>query len=130
MDLRPPPPHPHKQKPPVVEELRGLAFESVADELEHPSDQEQSEPVQPQSVEEDAGHKNRKRKQNGRNAQRVAQAVHRMLMTGTVLRDPLLVGAFAQHARDDITIRAANSARHIDNTRAIAPPKHYTANRA
>jgi hypothetical protein len=35
----------------------------------------------------------------------VTQPVHRMLMTGTILRDPLLVGASAQHARDDITTR-------------------------
>ena len=34
----------------------------------------------------------------------MTDAVDRMLMTGTVLRDPLLVGASAQHAKDDITI--------------------------
>jgi len=33
----------------------------------------------------------------------VTQAVHRMPMTGAVLRDPLLVSASAQHAQDDIT---------------------------
>jgi hypothetical protein len=33
----------------------------------------------------------------------VTHPVHRMLMTGSVLRDPLLVGASAQHAEDDIT---------------------------
>jgi hypothetical protein len=33
----------------------------------------------------------------------VTHAVHRVLMTGAVLRDPLLVGASAQHAEDDIT---------------------------
>jgi hypothetical protein len=33
----------------------------------------------------------------------VADAVHRMLMTGAILRDPLLVAASAQHAEDDIT---------------------------
>ena len=54
-------------------------------------------------MEEDAGYKKRDREQDGRDAQRVTEAVHRMLMTGAVLRDPLLVGASAQHAKDDIT---------------------------
>ena len=98
MDLRPPPAHTHKQKSPVAEEFRALAFESMADELEHPSDQEQNKRVEPQPMEKDAGHKNREREQNGRDAQRVAQPVHRMPMAGAILRDPLLVGASAQHA--------------------------------
>jgi hypothetical protein len=33
----------------------------------------------------------------------VTDPVHRVLMTGAVLRDPLFVGASAQHAEDDIT---------------------------
>jgi hypothetical protein len=33
----------------------------------------------------------------------VAEAVHRVAMTGGVLRDPLFVGASAQHAGDDTT---------------------------
>jgi hypothetical protein len=76
----------------------------VADELENPSCEKQSQRVQPQAVEEDAGYKKREREQDGRDAQRVTEAVHRVLMTGAVLRDPLLVGASAQHAEDDITI--------------------------
>jgi len=86
-----------------VEEFRRLALEGVADELENPSDEEQSQRVQPQPVEEDAGDKNWDREQYGRDAQRVTDAVHRMPMTGTILRDPLLVAASAQHAQDDIT---------------------------
>ena len=78
-----------------MEELRRLPLESVADELENPSDQEQTEGVQPQAVDEDAGNENWRREQDGRNSQRVTPAVHRMLMTGSVLRDPLLVGASA-----------------------------------
>jgi hypothetical protein len=93
-----------------VEEFRRLAFERVPDKLKNPSDHEQSKRVQPKPVEEDAGDKNGERKQNGRNAQRVAQPVYRMPMTGAVLRDPLLVSASAQHARDDITIRTGASA--------------------
>jgi hypothetical protein len=87
-----------------MEEFRRLAFEGVANELEYPSDEEQSQRVSPQTVEEDAGYKKRDREQDRRNAQRVTDAVHRVLMTGTVLRDPLLVGASAQHAEDNITI--------------------------
>ena len=86
-----------------MEEFRRLALEGVADELENPSDEEQSQRVRPQAVEEDADNRKWDRKQDGRNAQRVTHAVHGVLMTGTVLRDPLLVGASAQHAEDDIT---------------------------
>ena len=86
-----------------MEKFRRLSLEGVADELENPSDEEQSQRVEPQAVEENAGYKKRDREQDGRDAQRVTHAVHRVLMTGTVLRDPLLVGAFAQNAEDDIT---------------------------
>jgi hypothetical protein len=46
---------------------------------------------------EDAAEKDRNRNQNGRNTQRVAEAVRGILMAGRVLRDPLLMGAIAQH---------------------------------
>lgn len=88
-----------------MKELWSLALESVADELKNPSDQKEGERINPQPVNEDAGDKNRQRKQNGRNAERMAKAVRGMPMTGSVLRDPLFVSASAQHARDDITIR-------------------------
>lgn len=88
-----------------MEELWRLALEGVADELENPSDEEQSERIQPQSVEEEACDKKGNREQNGRDAQSVAHPVHRVLMTGRILRDPLLVAASAQHAQDDITPR-------------------------
>jgi hypothetical protein len=57
---------------------------------------------------EDAGDKNRDGQQDGWNAQRVTQAVYRMLVAGSVLRDPLLVSSVfvtfsAQHADDNIT---------------------------
>ena len=86
-----------------MEEFRRFALEGVADELENPSHEEQSQRVRPQAVVEDADYKKWDREQDGRNAQRVTDAVHRVLMTGTVLRDPLLVAASAQHADDDIT---------------------------
>ena len=86
-----------------MEEFGRLALEGMADELENPSDEEQRQRVRPQAVVEDAEYKKWDREQDGRNAQRVTHAVHGVLMTGTVLRDPLLVGASAQHADDDIT---------------------------
>jgi hypothetical protein len=85
-----------------VEKFRRLALEGVADELENPSDDEQSQRVEPKPMQEDAGDKKRNRKQDGRDAQGVTDAVYRMLMTGAVLRNPLLVVASAQHANDDI----------------------------
>jgi hypothetical protein len=102
VDLGPPPADADEQEAPVVEEFGRLAFEGVANELEGPSHQKQSQRVKPQPMKEDAGHKKRHREQNGGYPQRVAHAVHRMLVTGAVLRDPLLVAASAKHAEDDI----------------------------
>ncbi len=46
----------------------------------------------------------------------MTDSVHWMLMTGSVLRDPLLVGSSAQHAQDDITIGAEASLNEILDT--------------
>lgn len=93
MNLGPPPAHADEQEAPIVEELRRLAFEGMADELENPSDEEQSHRVQPQAVKKDAGYEKREREQNGWNAQGVTHAVYPVPMTRTVLRDPLLTAA-------------------------------------
>jgi hypothetical protein len=50
----PPPAHSDEQKTPVMKELRGFAFEGMADELERPSGQKQSERIRPQTVNESA----------------------------------------------------------------------------
>ena len=42
LDFRPPPADAYEEKTPVVEEFRGLAFEGVADELEKPSEKEET----------------------------------------------------------------------------------------
>jgi hypothetical protein len=97
-----------------VEEFRRLALKGVADELKNPSDKEQRQPIRPKPMEENAGDKNRARKQNGRNAQRVTHPIYRMLMTGSVLRDPLLVSASAQHAEDDTTISTVKRLKGTD----------------
>lgn len=78
-----------------MEEFWRLAFEGVADELENPSGEEKTERVGPQAVDEDAGEKKREREQDGRDAQGMAGAVHRMLVAGGVLGDPLLAGSIA-----------------------------------
>jgi hypothetical protein len=80
-----------------VKELRLFSFEGVADELENPSEYEQAGGVGPQSVKENADHKDWERKKNSGNAQRVADTVDRVLMAGRILRDPLLAGAVTQH---------------------------------
>ena len=87
-----------------MKELRRLPLKGVTDELENPSREEQGDCINPQPVRKDAGDKERHREQNNRNAQRMTDAVHRMPVTGAVLRDPLFVSASAQHAGDDITI--------------------------
>ena len=87
-----------------MKEFRRLTLEGMADELKNPSQDEQTRRIQPQLVNENAGDKKWQRKQDSRNAQGVTDSVHRMLMTGTILRDPLLVSASAQHAEDNNTI--------------------------
>ncbi len=71
MDLRPPPTYPDEQETPVLEELRRFALEGVPDKLEHPSKDEQSQPIPPQAVEEYAPEKKWEREQDSRNAQGV-----------------------------------------------------------
>ena len=96
MNLGPPPADADEEKPPIAKELWWLAFEGVTDELEDPSEDKESERVGPQTMKENARHKNGHGEQNGRDAERMAGPVHRMLVTGGILRDPLLAGA-AEH---------------------------------
>ena len=78
-----------------MKEFGWLAFKGVADELEDPSDHEQSQRVGPQAMEEDAGEKNGDRDHNRRNAEGVADAIDGVLVAAGVLRDPLFAGAVA-----------------------------------
>jgi hypothetical protein len=55
LDLGPPPTDAHEQETPVAKEFRGFAFEGVADELEKPSEEEKTESVGPEAMDEDAG---------------------------------------------------------------------------
>jgi hypothetical protein len=104
VDLSPPPTNADEQKSPVLKKLRRLSFEGMADELENPSQDKQSEPVRPQTVDEDAGQQERQRKHNGRNAQGVASPIYGMLVAGGVLCDPLIAGSgsMAWHSEEMI----------------------------
>ena len=93
LDFGPPPADANKEKAPVVEELRRLAFEGVADELEDPANHEQRKSVEPKAMYEGGGDKDGDRKKNERNAEGVAETIYRMLVAGGVLRDPLLARA-------------------------------------
>ncbi len=78
-----------------MEELRRLAFEGVADELEDPSDREKCRGVEPEAMVEEASDEDRDGNENRRNTERVAGAIDGMLVAARVLRDPLLAGAVA-----------------------------------
>ena len=95
VNLGPPPADADEEESPVAEKLRGLAFESVTDELQHPSHDKQGECIRPQTVHKNAAEKNHEREQDGRNAQRVAGPVEGVLMAGGILGNPLLVAAVA-----------------------------------
>lgn len=82
-----------------MKEFRRLAFKGMANELKNPSDQKEREPVKPQAMNENAGEKKRQRHQDCRDAQGMAQPVHRMLMAGRVLSNPLLARAMSKHER-------------------------------
>jgi len=91
-----------------MKELRLLALERMADELEHPPHNEKPQPIKPQPMNEDTPEEQRQRNQNYRYPQRMAHSVHRMPMATGILRDPLFVrarfvSAAAQHS--DLIIR-------------------------
>jgi hypothetical protein len=94
-NLGPPPADPDEEEAPVAEELRRLTFKRVADELEDPADHEKRAGVKPKAMKKETGDEDRDRNNNQGDAERVAGAIHRMLVTCGVLRDPLLVSAIA-----------------------------------
>jgi hypothetical protein len=72
-----------------------LALEGVADELQHPSQDEENCAVKPEPAKEDCSKKKHKRKHNRGNSQSVASPVDWVLVASSVLRDPLLAGPSA-----------------------------------
>ena len=107
VDLGPPPADADEEESPVAEEFGWFAFEGVADELENPSDREESQGVEPQVMKEEASGEDCDREQDRWYAESVAEAIDRMLVAGRVLRDPLLAGAVAKHAEKIIHRRVA-----------------------
>src|SRR5438132_7423783 len=91
-DLRDPPAEADQQEPPVVKELRRLALERMADELKHPTGDEEHERRAPQTDREQC-----ERDHDHWNPDGVAEAVHRILVARRISRDPLLGGAAAEH---------------------------------
>ena len=55
-----------------MKELRLLALERMADELEHPPHNEKHQPIKPQPMNEDTPEEQRQRNQNYRYPQRMA----------------------------------------------------------
>lgn len=78
-----------------MKKLGFFAFEGMADELEEPSQRKEGGGVKPKSMKENTGEEERERNENGRYAQRMADPIHRVLMAGRVLGDPLLAAAVA-----------------------------------
>src|SRR4029079_4412957 len=93
-----PPAQADEEEAPVVEELRRLALEGMADELEDPAYQKQREGEGPDPADEQRDHRQRQRQHDQRNAERVAEPVDRVLMALRVLRDPLVPRASTEHA--------------------------------
>jgi hypothetical protein len=89
-----------------VKELGLFALERVAYELERPSHKEKQKRIKPQPANEDASEEQGERKENCRYPQGMAYAVYRVLMAAGILRDPLFVGAAAQHG--DLMIHGSN----------------------
>ena len=97
-DLRDPPAKSDEQETPVFEELRGLAFDVVSDELEDPAHHENYCGRNPERGHHEAGDCHQYRNDDHRNSEGMAEPIHRMLVTGCVLRDPLGHRPIAKHA--------------------------------
>src|SRR5262245_17726632 len=119
-----PPAQADQEKTPVVEKLRRLSFKRVADELEHPADQEERQRDGPEPGDEKRRHDQHERDHDQRDAQRVAEAIHRMLMAGRVLRDPLIPGFSAQHKCSLRERRFERRALRREQLRAVLGDEH------
>src|SRR2546422_124851 len=92
-----PPAQANEKEAPVLEELRRLPLDGVADELEGPPDHEQAQRHRPEPAHEQGRDKQRERGGNEGNANGVAEAVHRVLMAECVLRNPVGHRTIAEH---------------------------------
>lgn len=95
--FRHPPTQPNKQEPPVMQELRGLPFDRVPEKLQNPAHDKNHQGDSPESRHRDSHQEQGNRERDQRNAERVAEAVHRVAMAACVLRDPFVSRPAAQH---------------------------------
>src|SRR5579863_1779528 len=102
VNLGPPPAYSDKQEPQIMKEFWLFALEGMADELERPSHKKKRQRVGPQAVNKDACDEQCERNQNGGYPEGMADTVYRVLVAGGILRDPLFVGAGAQHGESMI----------------------------
>ena len=98
-NLRRPPSRPHQQEPPILNELRRLAFNRMPDKLQRPSKTEQPQPHPQQSVPHNPRHQHRQRHHNDRYPKRMCQPVQRMLMALRILRNPAIPTPSTKHGR-------------------------------
>lgn len=101
VDLGPPPTNANKEKSPVLQELRRLAFKRVPDELEDPADDKERDSIHPKPMSKKSDYEHSKGDQDQRNAAGMAQAVDRVLVASRILRDPLLVAESTEHLAND-----------------------------
>ncbi len=80
-----------------MEEFRRLAFKGVSDELEDPADNKECRRNFPEAAHKDRYRREQERKDDQGNADSVAEAIHRILMAGGVLRDPVIPRASEEH---------------------------------
>jgi len=102
VNLGPPPADADEEESPIVEKFRGLAFKSVAYELQNPSKEEQHESDDPEAMVKEAGKKHGQRNQNRGDAKSMAKTIDRVLMATSVARNPLLTAIRAQHGAKKI----------------------------
>src|SRR5437763_17139759 len=96
-DLRHPPSRSHQQEAPIVKELWKLAFEGVSDKLEDPTENEQCDRNTPKSRNEGNDQQESQGEDDQRNADGMANAVHRIAMASRILRDPVGPGPSEEH---------------------------------
>jgi hypothetical protein len=96
--LRRPPPRPHQQKPPILQELRRLSLNRMSNELQRPTETKQSHSNPQQAVPHHRRHQHRKRHHDDRYTKRMRQPIQRVLMALRVLRNPTLPTPSTKHA--------------------------------
>jgi len=80
-----------------MKKFRRLSFERMSHKLKDPPQNKQDSRNHPKAVVEESREGDRYGNKNRGYAVGMAKAVHRMLVTSGILRDPLFAGASAKH---------------------------------